>query len=83
MSISTILSIDGDTIYVDSAGRRHLSLNDALESERGSPGFIPSRKNVVSDEEMEWVKIVRAAKNNPGLADLLDRAKEFYILGSN
>lgn len=81
MSVSKILSVDGDTIYVDSSGRRYRTLSEALDNEGWVSDYKSPRKNEVSNEEMEWVKIVRAAKNNPGLTDLLNRAKEFYILG--
>jgi len=57
-------------------GRSPMTTSDAA-----TKSFVDQINNTA--EFMLWRDIVTAAKTNPGLADLLDRAKEFYILGKD
>jgi len=84
MSAYVFQNHEGHTLYDDGLGNVFGSMHEAMESFRReaahSPREIPP---TLSDAEIEWIKIIRAAKNNPGLTDLLNQVKEFYILGAN
>ena len=85
MSSYVFLDSNGVTCYDDGLGNVFGSMHEALASFCRNAEYQQSsiRDMPLTESEREWIKIIRAAKASPGLTDLLNQVKEFYILGAN